>query len=273
MRERLDAITDVEGVAVGHSEAGLTAILPYPRSVARRKVWGGFAASGSVGDVTGLHVLRDFGTLSSPIVIAPLSWLGAVYYLLIADGFRRDKDLPIDAGWPPLVVGVSSPADPAPSQPPPPGAVSAMLDASGRRFATGRAGAGARWAQGVPPGGIGTCSLSTPGGSLLGALAGVSAAACVIVLATDAPLDPRGLALVAERAVRETVAGAAPRPEPAAAVVAFSTSQPVDDAFSEGKDKVSRRSAPAAELAALGAAAARASFEACARARRGEPRS
>lgn len=252
-RGPLDAITDVSGVAVGHSPAGLTAVLPYPRSVLRRKVWGAFRRLGSVGDVSGLHVLEDFGILSSPIVIGPLAWFGDIYDALIEDGFRRDPELSIDAGWPPLVIGIPSAADPDPAAPLPARAVIEALESAGPRFALGPAGAASRWASGGWPGGIGTASRLTPAGHAIGVLAARSAGggASALVAATDAPLGPLGLGRVAECALVGLARDDAPSAGAGAAALAFTTAQPVERAFERGTHRLKRRATGAGDLALL----------------------
>lgn len=108
-----NAITDVEGVMVGHAEvgerglrSGITAVLPYPPEVERRRLCvGRWSLDGGDG-LTGLGVAEDFGTFSSPIVLAPAAAVGAVYDALIQHGLGRDSGLSTVAGWPPVVVGV-----------------------------------------------------------------------------------------------------------------------------------------------------------------------
>ena len=108
-----NAIVDVAGVSVGHVDirtpdlhTGLTAILPYPASVEERKLFiGRFSIDG--GDaMSGLGVAEDFGTFSSPIVLAPTPVVGRVYEALIRHSLGRDTGLSTEAGWPPVVVGI-----------------------------------------------------------------------------------------------------------------------------------------------------------------------
>jgi D-aminopeptidase len=112
-----NAISDVAGVSIGHADirtmglhTGITAIVPYPTEVAERKLFiGRFAVDG--GDaMSGLGVAEDFGTFSSPIVLAPAPVVGRVYEALISYGLDRDTGLSTDAGWPPVVVGVDDTA-------------------------------------------------------------------------------------------------------------------------------------------------------------------
>ena len=85
---------------------GLTAIIPYPASVEERKLFiGRFSIDG--GDaMSGLGVAEDFGTFSSPIVLAPTPVVGRVYESLIRHSLGRDTGLSTVAGWPPVVVGI-----------------------------------------------------------------------------------------------------------------------------------------------------------------------
>ena len=117
-----NAIVDVTGVSVGHVDirtpdlhTGLTAIVPYPASVEERKLFiGRFSIDG--GDaMSGLGVAEDFGTFSSPIVLAPTPVVGRVYESLIRHSLGRDTGLSTVAGWPPVVVGIDDTAvnDPA----------------------------------------------------------------------------------------------------------------------------------------------------------------
>ncbi len=108
-----NAITDVGGVRVGHADVsegglltGLTAVFPHPAEAGKRRLFiGRWFLDGGAG-VSGMAVSEDFGTFSSPIVMAPAPAAGRVYNGLISAGHRRDKGLPIDAGWPPVVIGV-----------------------------------------------------------------------------------------------------------------------------------------------------------------------
>ena len=56
--------------------------------------------------MTGLSVAEDFGTFSSPIVLTSSASIGIVYNACITYGHKRDRGLPIDAGWPPVVIGL-----------------------------------------------------------------------------------------------------------------------------------------------------------------------
>jgi len=58
----------------------------------------------------GNGVVDEFATVSAPLFIAPRALLGAVYNTGISLGHRRDHDMAIDLGWPPLCAGVDRPA-------------------------------------------------------------------------------------------------------------------------------------------------------------------
>ena len=108
-----NAITDVEGVSVGQVEVvapglhtGITAILPYPGQVQERRLFVGRWALDRGDAMTGLGVAEDFGTFSTPIVLAPAAAVGKIYDALIQYGLGRNSGLSTYAGWPPMVVGV-----------------------------------------------------------------------------------------------------------------------------------------------------------------------
>jgi hypothetical protein len=54
----------------------------------------------------GHAVLEEFGTISSPLFFAPRALLGRIYDAGISLGHRRDHEMDIDFGWPPLCVGL-----------------------------------------------------------------------------------------------------------------------------------------------------------------------
>jgi len=110
---RQNSITAVPGVSVGHLtlaegevQTGVTVILPYPLAVRNRKLFIGSFAGSNWNEWTGWHVAQDFGTFSSPIVLCNATAVGTAYDALITFGHQRHNELPIDNGWPPLVIGV-----------------------------------------------------------------------------------------------------------------------------------------------------------------------
>ncbi len=58
----------------------------------------------------GHPVVDEFATFSSPIFFAPKPLLGKIYNAGISLGHRRDPEMAIDLGWPPLCVGLDLPA-------------------------------------------------------------------------------------------------------------------------------------------------------------------
>ena len=55
--------------------------------------------------VLGLPVIDEFATFSSPIFFCPTPILGKIYNAGISLGHKRDPEMGIDLGWPPLVIG------------------------------------------------------------------------------------------------------------------------------------------------------------------------
>lgn len=224
-----NAIVDVAGVSVGHSDirtpdlhTGLTAIVPYPAGVAERKLFiGRFSIDG--GDaMSGLGVAEDFGTFSSPIVLAPAPVVGRVYEALIRHSLARDPGLSTVAGWPPVVVGIDDTAvnDPALVRQALTHAHAAeALAGAGSAVPRGNAGVGGGLRAFGYKGGIGTASRRA-GEYALGLLATVNGGrelhwagrvlpvgeeigepqTFAMVVATDAPLIPRQLERLAGRA-------------------------------------------------------------------------
>ncbi len=236
----LDAITDVAGVAVGQVtiargdsiNTGVTAILPHPGNVFQEKVPAGVAVGNGFGKLTGIAQIRELGELESPIVLtctlcvwraadAALGWILAqpgnetVQSVNVVVGETNDgylNDIRSRAVTADDVVAALRGARPGPVEE---GSVGA-----------GRGTVAFGW-----KGGIGTASRRLPaslGGWTVGALvqtnfggvltiggAPVGRAlgrwylrnelqqgngSIMIVVATDAPLDPLGLERIARRA-------------------------------------------------------------------------
>jgi D-aminopeptidase len=95
-----NAITDVEGVLVGHEtmiegdgplivgrgpiRTGVTVIRPHAGVVAESSVYAGFHSTNGNGEMTGIHWLRESGLLTSAIAITNTHSVGAVHEGLIA---------------------------------------------------------------------------------------------------------------------------------------------------------------------------------------------
>ena len=92
---RFNAITDVEGVAVGHStliagegrllpgagpvRTGVTAVLPHRGNIVREHVFAADHVLNGNGEMTGVGFVRRTGRLASPVLLTNTSSVGAVY--------------------------------------------------------------------------------------------------------------------------------------------------------------------------------------------------
>jgi hypothetical protein len=77
-----------------------------------------FAAYRRNGDfrwLLGHAVIDEFATISSPIFLAPRALLGKIYNAGLSLGHKRDHEMAIDLGWPPLCVGLDHPAPELPT--------------------------------------------------------------------------------------------------------------------------------------------------------------
>jgi hypothetical protein len=68
------------------------------------------------GALLGHAVIEEFGTISSPLFFAPRALLGQIYDAGITLAHRRDRELGIDLGWPPLCVGLDRAAPGLPAR-------------------------------------------------------------------------------------------------------------------------------------------------------------
>jgi hypothetical protein len=57
-----------------------------------------------------LAVIDEFATFSSPIFFCPTPIIGKIYNAGISLGHKRDPEMGIDLGWPPLVIGYQTAA-------------------------------------------------------------------------------------------------------------------------------------------------------------------
>ncbi|MBM3141148.1 MAG: S58 family peptidase [Chloroflexi bacterium] len=234
----LNALTDVEGVRVGHAtviagdsiRTGVTAILPHGRNLFAEKVPGGLAVANGFGKLVGVTQLEELGEIESPIVLTgTLSTFRAadalLGYMLALPGNEEVRSLnPIvgetNDGW--LSDGRRRPITKG-------HVVEAIRTASGGAVREGTVGAGTGTVCFGWKGGIGTSSRVVAvggaaatvavlaqtnfGGSLrvrgvpLGerlaapARASGGAGSCMLVVATDAALDARQLRRLARRAI------------------------------------------------------------------------
>jgi D-aminopeptidase len=113
----LNAITDVEGVAVGHVtliedaprvvRSGVTVIRPHGGNITEENCFAGLHVLNGNGEMTGLAFVEEFGRLASPIALTGTFSVGAAHEGLvkaeIVAGLTQDFVLPVVAetydGW------------------------------------------------------------------------------------------------------------------------------------------------------------------------------
>jgi D-aminopeptidase len=243
----LDAITDVAGVAVGHTtivrgadvRTGVTAILPHAGNLYREKVPGAVFAANGFGKLTGSTQVEEMGEIETPILLTSTTSVPRVADALIGYVLALPGNEEVLSVNP--VVGETndgtlndirgrhvSDAD----------VVAAIHSATGGAVAEGAVGAGTGTVAFGWKGGIGTASRRVPaalGGFTVGVLvqsnfggvlsingapvgqelkqyylreelrqpgrgADRADGSCMMVIATDAPLDARNLKRLAARA-------------------------------------------------------------------------
>ncbi len=87
---------------------GCVALVPVGAGAGPGRFFGAWESAGRGGRLLGQGVLDEFGTLSSPVLLCHPMNLGRVYDAGLTLAHRRDPELPIDAGWPPLCVGTAA---------------------------------------------------------------------------------------------------------------------------------------------------------------------
>ncbi len=102
---KYNAITDVEGVVVGHKTiikndvcSGLTVIMPNQGELAGHHFPAGLFTFNGTGEFTGSHWLEETGTLVTPIVFTGSNLLGQVHHYLSLATRRIDKLEPFSNG-------------------------------------------------------------------------------------------------------------------------------------------------------------------------------
>jgi len=235
---RLNAITDVSGVKVGHVtlvegdsiRTGVTAIVPHAGNLYQEKMPAAIHVGNGYGKLAGLSQVRELGQLETPVLLTNTLSVGAVMegvvrYTLSLSGNQRVRSVN-------AVVGECNDGylnDIRGLHVRPRHAVEAIERARPGAVAEGCVGAGTGTVCHRFKGGIGTSSR-TPGEFTLGVLVqtnfgrslvlqGVpvgrllqryslseaanptAAGSCMVVIATDAPLDARSLERLAARAM------------------------------------------------------------------------
>ena len=244
----LNAITDVEGVRVGHAtiiegdavRTGVTAIVPHGGNVFQDKVAGAVFVGNAFGKLAGSAQVHELGTIETPIVLTNTLSVGTaveavVRYTLAQPGNENVRSVNAvvgetnDGGLNDIRGGHVTREH----------VIAAIRSAATGRVAEGSVGAGTGTQCYDWKGGIGTASRALParfGGYRLGVLVQTNFGgvltiggapvgkelgryafmppsqasfrrdkhgdgSCMIVVATDAPLDARDLTRLAARAV------------------------------------------------------------------------
>jgi D-aminopeptidase len=237
----LNAITDVDGVRVGHTtivqgdavRTGVTAIVPHGGNVFQDKVAGAVFVGNAFGKLAGSTQVTELGTIETPIVLTNTLSVGVamdavVRYTIGQPGNERVRSVnPVvgetNDGGLNDIRGLHVTRDHV---------LEAIRNAKTGPVTEGAVGAGTGTMCYGWKGGIGTSSRKTTGGYTVGVLAQTNfggnltiagvpvfrtlqptrrseAAApvdpadgsCMLVVATDAPLDARDLRRLAARAV------------------------------------------------------------------------
>ena len=242
----LNAITDVEGVRIGHTtviegdnvRTGVTAVLPHPGNLFQDKVAGAVFVGNAFGKLTGSTQVKELGTIETPIVLTNTLSVGVAMdavarYTLSQPGNELVRSVN-------ALVGETNDGglnDIRGFHITRQHVLDAIANARNGTVAEGSVGAGTGTRLYGWKGGIGTSSRIPPGGYTVGVLAQTNfggnltiagvpvfrflppsqkAAAhlapsgltpdtgdgsCMLVVATDAPLDARDLGRLAARAV------------------------------------------------------------------------
>ena len=221
-----DAITDVEGVRVGHAtlrdaHTGVTAILPHGGNLFREKVTAAIEAFNGFGKITGVTQVRELGELETPIVLTSTLSVWRAADALVGWVLAQNPDaVSVNP-----VVGETNDSMLSDIRARPIGDKEVRAAIGGAKSGPvegGCVGAGAGTVALGWKGGIGTASRKTDKG-MVGVLvqtnfggrltvAGVPVwkelaapkpaekGSIIIVIATDAPLDARQLGRLARRA-------------------------------------------------------------------------
>jgi len=237
----LNAITDIEGVRVGHRtliegegiRTGVTAIVPHDGNVFQWKVPAGVFPANAFGKAAGFLQVQELGNLETPIVLTNTLCVGTAVQAVADWTLRQPGNEEVESVN--AVVGETNDGylnDIRTCAVRPLDVFLAIEEAKSGPVPEGSIGAGTGTEAFGFKGGIGTASRVLPeshGGYTVGALVqsnfgGVlmidglrvgetlgrhsfrdvvkeSDGSCMIVLATDAPLSPRNLERMASRAV------------------------------------------------------------------------
>jgi D-aminopeptidase len=237
----LNAITDVEGVLVGHRtliegegiRTGVTAIVPHGGNVFQTKVPAAVFPANAYGKAAGFLQVQELGNLETPIVLTNTLCVGTAVQAVVDWTLRQPGNEEVESVN--AVVGETNDGylnDIRSCAVRPLDVILAIEEAEGGSVPEGSVGAGTGTGAFGFKGGIGTASRVLPeshGGYTVGALVqsnvgGVltidgmqvgealgrysfrdaveeSDGSCMVVLATDAPVSPRNLERLASRSV------------------------------------------------------------------------
>ncbi len=210
-----NAITDVPGVRVGHSQAesgertGVSVVVPpaLPALAGTRTING-------MGELTGSLEIEEAGTIKTPVYLCGTHAVGTVHRAAVLASGRGPHDVVLP------VVGECDDGGMADSRTLTTGDVESALSKAGSEVGEGSVGAGTGMQCFGFPGGIGTASrsagdhhvgvlllcnfgdreyLDVPAGPLGPAPPALPQGSCIAVCATDAPLHPHQLRRLALR--------------------------------------------------------------------------
>jgi D-aminopeptidase len=171
----LNAITDVEGVRVGHStvihdkpnvaRSGVTMVYPTPAQYWEENVFAGFHRYNGYGEVSGTHWLAESGILTSPVCLTATFSLGLARDTMLRHtldaGLKRRFQIPVVGETNDFFLNeaITWPIKPE-------HVIEAMDSATGGVVAEGNVGAGTGTVGYLFKGGIGTASkvVETPVG-------------------------------------------------------------------------------------------------------------
>ena len=234
----LNAITDVAGVMVGHQtirrgesiRTGVTAILPHGGNLFQEKVPAGIHVGNGFGKLAGITQVQELGTLETPIVLTNTLNVGTAMNALVRYTLEQpgnEKVFSVNAvvgetndgylndirGQHVTEADVFAALNAAKGGPIEEGAVGAGTGTSCFGFKGGIGTASRRLPAGHPLYTVGVLVQSNYGGQLIidGRTIGPppftdieptdEAGSCMIIIATDAPLNQRNLERLAARAM------------------------------------------------------------------------
>lgn len=226
----LDAITDVAGVRVGHTtivrgenvRTGVTAVLPHGGNLFQEKVPGAVYVGNGFGKIAGTTQVEELGEIETPILLTSTLAVPRVADAVIDSMLALPGNEEVRSINPLVAETNDGRLNDIRSRPiTRDDVLHAIKSASSGAVEEGAVGAGTGTIAFGYKGGIGTASRKTPDGYTVGALvqtnfgghltiAGVpipspparnAGGSCVIVIATDAPLDVRNLKRLAKRGI------------------------------------------------------------------------